>query len=325
MSSARLCLAILVFNACLVCAQERPYTLNVSAALVSLDVGVFDSAGRPIPGLTQDDFLVYEDGQRQQLRNFGSADSPYDLLLLSDCSGSTEREWPLLREATARLLKYRRPQDHTMIAAFGDAVQVTRDWNAKSERELDRRTGVCAGTEFYEALRWAIQKMRGVKNRKAVVVLTDGVDNSMPTRTLTIGSNKVTQFVESEADKTFQKALRTVRDSGIPFYFVAVGTDRNFVPEVPREALESVMADLRQVRSRLEQLAAASGGSVIFPRDPEDVIPMYEKIGRELGTSYSLGYAPPNPNLDGKRHKIDVRLRSGNFQLHQSRDEYTAR
>jgi hypothetical protein len=63
---------------------------------------------------------------------------------------------------------------------------------------------------------------------------------------------------------------------------------------------------------------------VVFPKEPEDVIPMYEKIVHELGTTYSLGYAITNSHRDGKRHKIDVRLRSGNFQLRQSRDRYTA-
>jgi hypothetical protein len=75
----------------------------------------------------------------------------------------------------------------------------------------------------------------------------------------------------------------------------------------------------------MEQLAEASGGGIVFPMQPGDVIPMYEEIGRELGTSYSLGYAPPNTTPGGKRHKIEVRLRPQHLKLKQSRDGYTAK
>ena len=75
---------------------------------------------------------------------------------------------------------------------------------------------------------------------------------------------------------------------------------------------------------RIEQLAKVSGGRVVFPRNPGDVVPMYEQIGKELGTSYSLGYAPEVPLDDGKHHKIEVRLKNRNLKVRQSRDGYSA-
>lgn len=303
---------------------QGQYAIRVDVARVSLDVGVSDSAGRPVTSLTRDDFSIYEDGQRQDLLDFSSADSPNDLVLLFDCSDSTVKEWPLLDQATAQFSKYRKPQDRTLIAAFGQHVQIIRNWNSPRENRLDRLR-VCSGTRFYEALNWAIQRLNGVKNRKGVVMLTDGADALVPRRTVDIGGRKVSQVVDSGADRDFQKALRSVRGSRIPFYFVAVGTDRNPSVEIPPDRADVEMPNLREMRSRLEQLAEGSGGGVVFPVMPEDVIPMYEQIGRELGTSYSLGYAPPNRNPDGKRHRIEVRLKPQNLKLKQSRDEYTAK
>lgn len=303
---------------------QGQFAIHVDVARVSLDVLVSDSADRPVTNLTRDDFLIYEDGQRQDLLDFSSADSPYDLILLFDCSESTTKEWPLLDEATAGFSKYRKPQDRTLIAAFGSRVQMIRNWNSRRENRLDR-VFVCGGTRFYEALNWAIQRFNGVKSRKGVVMLTDGVDNSIPMRMVNIDGRRVSQLVDSGTDRDFQKALRLVRRSAIPFYFVAVGTDRNPSVEIPPELFNIEMPNLREMRSRLEQLAEASGGGVVFPLKPEDLIPMYEKIGRELGTAYSLGYAPPSLNPDGKRHRIEVRLRPKNLKLKQFRNEYTAK
>jgi len=305
--------------------EAQQFTIRVNVPLVSLDVAVSDSAGRSVTNLTQSDFLIYEDGQRQDMRNFASADSRYDLVLLFDCSDSTRDQWPLLEEATAGFSRYRKPQDRTLIAAFGNQVQIIRDWSARRDKKLDR-VRVCGSTHFYEALNWAIQRFNGVKNRRGVVVLTDGADNSIPTRVDEIDGRKVTQFVDSERDREFQKMLRLVRQSRIPFYFVAVGTDRNPSVEIPAHLLNIAMPDLRRMRLRMEQLAEVSGGSVVFPIGAEDVIPMYEQIGRQLGTAYSLGYAPPSPTPDGKRHRIEVRLmKPQNLQLKQSRTEYTAK
>ena len=296
------------------------YNIRIDVPFVSLDVRVADSAGRPVTNLTKDDFLVYEDGQLQNLQTFASADSPYDLILLSDCSDSTLKEWPLLKAATQQLLKHRKPQDRTLIAAFGSQVQVIRNWNSKRENELNR-DWICSGTRFYEALNWAIQKLNGVKGRKGVVMMTDGVDNSIPTRVVKTDGGEARLLVDSKTDKEFQKALRLVSKGGIPFYFVAVGTDRNPDAENPPVAWNT---NPREMRLRLEQLADVSGGGVVFPTKPADVIPMYERIGRELGSSYTLGYSAPNPKADGKRHRIEVRLNRANLTLTQSRTTYTA-
>jgi Ca-activated chloride channel family protein len=303
---------------------QGQFVIRMDMALVSLDVAVSDSDGRPVTNLTRDDFLIFEDGQPQNLHTFESTDSPYDLVLLFDCSESTVREWPLLNEATEGFSKQRKPQDRTLIAAFGSRVQIIRNWNSRRQNKLDR-DWICSGTKFYEALNWAIQRMNGVKGRKGVVMLTDGVDSQIPTRMVAIDGRRAIKFEDSTTDREFQKALRLVGKRGIPFYFVAVGTDLNPSFEIPAETPDFEMANMRQARSRMEQLAEASGGGIVFPIKPEDVIPMYEQIGRELGTSYTLGYVAPNPKPDGKRHRIEVRLKAQNLKLKQSRDTYTAK
>jgi VWFA-related protein len=159
----QLSIVMIVVSALWVAAQDLPYTFQVDSRAVFVDVGVFDSGGRPISDLTTDDFRIYEDGQEQDLRYFAAADSPYDLLLLFDCSESTLEEWPLLTEALTRFDMFRRPQDRTLIASFGTAVEVNRDWKSKRKARLDRTIPICDGTLFYDALKWAITKFGALR------------------------------------------------------------------------------------------------------------------------------------------------------------------
>jgi hypothetical protein len=142
-----------------------------------------------------------------------------------------------------------------------------------------------------------------------VVVLTDGVDSSIPLRKVKVGDRTFNQFVDFQADSAYQKALRSVRESRIPFFFVAVWP--NLDDKLPQDLLENALSDQRQIHSRLEQLAEASGGKVTYAKEGKDVIAMFEQIARKLSATYSLGYVPPYEVSDGKRHKIEVQLRSG--------------
>jgi VWFA-related protein len=294
------------------------FEIKIDVSRVSVDVEVSDSGGRAVTNLTQDDFVVLEDGHPQQLRYFGSADSPYDLVLLFDCSDSTAKEAALFDQAAAAMSKYKKATDRTLIAAFGQKVQVIRDWNANKDKKLERNT-VCVTTRFFDAMSWAIQRLNGQKARKGVVVLTDGADDSTLIRN--------GQIADPSEDRAFQKIVKTVKNSRVPFYFVAVGTDLNPSASIPPNLVDAAKPSLKQLRSRMEQLAEVSGGDVVFPKKLEDVLPIYERIGRKLGTSYSLAYAPPTVIPDGKRHTIEVRLKSqvAALQLKQSRNAYTSK
>jgi hypothetical protein len=142
-------------------------------------------------------------------------------------------------------------------------------------------------------------------------------------RKVKVGERTINQFADFQTDSDYQKSLRLVRESRIPFYFVAVWP--NLDDKFPQDLLESARSDQRQIHSRLDQLAEASGGKVTYAKDGKDVIVMYEQIARKLSATYSLGYSPRNENPDGKRHKIEVKLRSGDYRVQQYRSDYVAR
>ena len=307
--------------------------ISVNVSLVTVSVEVVDSNDRPVTNLTRDDFQIYEDGIRQEVRSFDSIEAPYSILLLFDCSSSTEPDQPFLVQAMRRFLQILRPQDRVEIAQFGSGFKVMRRWFARNETsvtiDLQPLDEVCFGTDFYGAVRKGLEELRPVKGRRGMVILTDGAHQGIPFQNGK-DSFSFNRHVNAVDDSDFQKTLKTAANSAAMLYFVAVNTDLNpdsvgangghasFDPED--------IYNMQQIRSRMEQLAAVSGGRVAFPRAPEDVIGLYERIAQELGSSYSLGYTPKE-SKDPKDtyHKIEVRLADRTLRVRQSRDGYVGR
>ena len=307
--------------------QEDPFVLKIDVALVTLDVVVTDAAGRPVTTLKKDDFTIYEDGVAQEVRHFAPVDSPYSVLLLFDCSTSTQPLWPFLVESMNRFTAKLRPQDSISVAQFGGSFKTLLGWKARGSAALDVRIEPndrsCNNTDFYGAINQALVELRRPIGRKGAVVLTDGVHNGIP---LQKNNPNLNRHADAEDDPGFQRVLRSVKASDVVIYFVAVNTDMNPAGATdPGRYNPEDLYDMLQVRSRMELLAGVSGGRMAYPREPSDVVPLFEQIGRQLGTSYGLGYEPPKSSKDGKYRKIEVRLQDKNLHIQQSRVGYEAR
>lgn len=350
--------------------EDDRYTLSVDVDLVTLDVGVLDSNGRPVLDLTREDFRVYEDGEPREIRNFFPVDAPYSVLALIDCSASTTPNQPFLIEAMRRFVAELRPQDNIALAQFGSRYKRLQKWTRREE--MGPRVGIqpqdasCAGTDFYGGIKSALdQDLDDPKGRKGAVVLTDGLHEQI--KVGSAGPQGLRRIVDAADDGDFRKLLDSVRKSDVVFYFVAVNSDMNpnpnaslnltllgargltdLLPAIPVlpaggavfvdrrggvvvAAASSIAEDygpdtifnMQQIRSRLELLAAASGGRVVFPRASGDVVPLFQEIAHELGTSYGLGYAPidkGDASDDGRQRKIEVRVTNPDYEVRQSRD-----
>ncbi len=295
-------------------------TFRVDVPLVSVDIGVMDASGRPVTNLTQDDFTIYEDGQKQEIRSFSPAAAPYNVILLFDCSGSTRDEWTFLTGAMSHFMQGLKPHDRVAIAEFNTGVRVALDWSARSAMPLSIPIkGSSGGTDVFQALDWAVGKFRGIEGRKSVVLFTDGNGMKSPPKTMIVGRDSKTRPADSADDPQFQVVLRTLRSSSIVFYFVIVDSDLN--PGNDYSALR--IYDMQQTRSRIEQLADATGGRAAFPGSPRDLADWYRKIGEELGTAYSLSYISSNPAESGRYRRIEVQSRRQGLRVQQSREGYS--
>jgi Ca-activated chloride channel homolog len=330
-------LAAAFVSQALLSAQDPDYTLKVDVPFVSIDVTVQDELGKPVRDLSDKAFSVYEDGVEQKVVHFLPVSTPYNILLLFDHSGSTQNKWLLMQRAVAGFIASLRPQDQIAIATFDDQLDVLLPWTSDRQKALLTlpqliRIDRISGTAFYHAVDQTLRReFRKANGRRALVVLSDGRDTSFYSDIV-----KRNRVLDIKDDRPLQNAVKVARTQRIPIYFVAFNTDKNLEPNtvggdeyrnLRRIFPKSDIPDryLSGVRERMEALADISGGRMLYPERLEDIIPLYQQIGAELGTAYTLGYVSSNTAVGRSYRKIEVRARENGLRLTQSRSGYFAK
>jgi Ca-activated chloride channel homolog len=330
-------LTLVLLTASLLPAQEPNYTLRVDVPLVTLDVTIEDAAGSPVRNLSRNAFELYEDGIPQEIRYFAPVSAAYNVLLLFDRSGSMQDKWPLMQRAIAGFIVNLRPQDKIAISTFDYDVQVQQSWTGDREKALLSLPKLLdpeppGGTNFYGAVEETLRRQfRNMSGRRALVVLTDGRDTSFYKDL--VNRNRL---LDPKAERPFQSVLKAARTLHIPIYVVAFNTDKNLQPNISGgdeyRNLRIIFPNsdvparyLAAVRFRMEQLADISGGCILYPDKLDEIVPLYQQIGQELGTSYTLGYLSSNTRMDGSMRRIEVRTPDTRYRVVQSRNTYYAK
>ncbi len=277
---------------------ESVETLRIDTDLVNLNVSVFGrDRSQPATVLQQKDFAILENGVPQDISFFASSETPFDLVLLLDLSGSTADKIGLIRKSAKRFVDAARPADRVAIVTFTADVQVvsalTSDHKTlrKSIEDIEKPTG---GTSFWDALRFVLEHVlgqsRAQKRRSAIVVMTDGVDNALPD-------------VFGEGSRTtFDELMQVVRNADTILLPIYLDTEKEAnLNSTPRSAY--VMA-----RQQLALLAGESGSPVYQARKVKDLEGVYEQVIRDLSTVYSIGYRPLNRVADGSWRTVTVQL-----------------
>lgn len=155
--------------------------LRFDTNLVTVPVTVSDCNGRFVPGLTKDDFQIFEDGKPQQIEYFAATEQPFTVALLLDVSLSASLKIDEIQGAAYFFVQQLRPADRVLVVSFDQEVQFLNE-QPTSDRETLRqaiiKTKFGGGTSIYEAMRLTFERMRKIKGRKAIVVFTDGVDTT---------------------------------------------------------------------------------------------------------------------------------------------------
>src|SRR5689334_3459721 len=159
--------------------------IKTETDLVNLNVSVFNNKSKTFVGsLNKEDFKVLEDGKEQTVSYFASTDVPFDLVLLIDLSGSTSEKRDLIKKSTLRFIEAARPGDRLAIVTFSDTPTVisplTLD-RAQLTASVAQMEGT-GGSNVWDAVKFALDKVVGPKTlerRRAVVLMSDGVDNSL--------------------------------------------------------------------------------------------------------------------------------------------------
>ena len=299
---------------CLAQSTEPSETIRVDSDLVDLKVSVVRlNPSIPIPSLQQKDFVVLEDGKPQDIVFFAGEDTPFDLVLLLDLSGSTSDKIKLIRDSTKRFIESTRPSDRIAVYTFSDITQIVASLTAdrtflkKALKEIEKPVG---GTNFWDSLFYVITSgfpQQKDFRRRAVVVMTDGVDNALPD-------------VFGEGSRTtFEELLDKVASSDTIVFPIYLDTERQSTKRnrIPESAYATA-------RNQLTQLAETCGTKLYRANKLSDLDLVYEQVIQDLAMVYSLGYKPKNQLRDGKWRSVVVQLVEHPDLLARSRRGYFA-
>lgn len=269
-------------------------TFRAGVELVQFGVTVTDRKGDMVPDLTVEDFELYEDGQRQEIRYFSrglEADHdtiPLHVGVLFDASGSMERDGSFAKTAAIKFLNALEYAADMTVVDFDTEVRVARYSQRDFPRLVERiRTQAVAGyTALYDAMGVYLDGAFAQDGRKVMLLYTDGVD--------------------TRSRMPFNETLDLLKASDVTVY--AIGFQKN------------LPADLRMLhRMRLEQLVAATGGKCFFPDSVDHLDGIYEQILHELDGRYFLGYVSTNLRREGRWRDVEIRIREGAVKRHEVR------
>lgn len=300
--------------------SEEPYTLQVDVDLVNLAVAVASPSGNYLTDLKKENFRIYEDKVEQQITHFPPVDAPFAVALVLDTSGSTEGRLARMQDEAIHFVQQIHPDDEVMVVSFDDEVHLETDFtsNRRAVERAIKRTRTGQSTQLYEAVYLALEeKLKKKRERKAMVLFTDGVDTSSPT-----ASAKETIETAKETDALifpiFFDTSRDMRRLSRGPYPGGSGNPRFPVPgRVPVDTRSPRQRDddERQLemeshrgRGYLHDLAEATGGTLYAADDLDSLGGAFSKIATELRSLYNLGYISTNQKKDGKFRKLAVKV-----------------
>jgi len=292
-------------------AVDEDDVVRVDTSLVNLNVSVFNNKLKSFVGmLEKTDFKVLENGHEQSIEYFATTDVPFDLVLLIDMSGSTSDKRSLIRKSTQRFIAAARPNDRVAIVTFAYTPEVVCPLTADRARLTESAGKIqgSGGTLFWDALKFTLDSVLGPKapgRRRAVVVMTDGVDNALG------GGNGGSEI-------SFADLLEAVRRSDeliVPIYLDTEGA--NSYSDFTKRMYENA-------RKTLALLAQESGGLYYKARKIEDLNGVYDQVINDLGKVYSLGYKPSNEKRDGSWRRVEIQVPSRPDVTARSRPGYFA-
>lgn len=279
-------------------AQDADAIFRADTRIVVCHTTVVDKTGHLVTTLPQSAFTVYENKIKQEIRKFRREDLPVSLGLVIDNSGSMRNKLNKVKAAAVALVKDSNRDDEVFVVNFNDTAYLDnpkdKDFtNVISELETAlARIDARGGTAMRDAIEMSIQHLKkGHRDKKVLVVITDGNDNS--------------------SILSLERIMRDAHQSDVLIYGVGLLTE-----EEHREAARA--------RRALNDLAEATGGKTFFPKDVEEVDSIAHLVAHDIRSQYTIEYSPSNSAMDGTFRAIRIAVRAPGNPTVRTRSGYYA-
>jgi Ca-activated chloride channel family protein len=273
--------ALLVLVGAAVTLTAQQPTFRSGTQTVPLYVTVTDAAGRLVPNLAKEDFTILDNNQPQDITLFDNTARPITAVVMLDTSGSMTMNLDLMKAAAEQFVIRLLPDDKAKVGAFNNKIEFgdtdftnDRDDLIRALRELDFGNL----TRLWDAVDASIEELKPIEGRRVALVFTDGDDTGSA----------------SSLGKVVDKA----RADEVMVY--AIGLESVYMSSPGRMTRTRPAGGLRRI-------ADETGGGYFELKKTEELGPAFTRVAQELHSQYLIGFTPKN--LDGKLHKLEVRLK----------------
>lgn len=273
--------------------QDPEQIITVDSSTVLMNATILDKAGKPVGGLRQGQFKVFEDGVEQAISFFSAEETPFAAVILIDTSGSMEERVSMARAAAINFLDGLRANDNAAIYRFDSKVSLVQEFSG-SRDIVDKIFEIKADgmTALNDSIFTASSELaKRPEKRRAIVVLSDGEDTI--------------------SGRSAEKALKAAMDADASIYTVDMS------------AIDGAANRRMQNQAVLKNFAEKTGGRFISTPGGVALRQAFKTIVEELGIQYTLGYDPKNLRKDGKWPAIELTVARPNLTI-RTRKGYNA-
>lgn len=264
--------------------------------IVTVDVSVLDNKGHFIPGIPAGNFRVLEDNVPQKISGLNMGEAPLTVSLVVEFSNLFQQYWSYTWYQTLQsafgFISTLKPDDYLAIVAYDIKPEILSDFSTDRSKaqEAMQRLNIPAFSEsnLFDAVTDTADRMSGIEGRKAIVLLSSGIDTF----------SKI----------TYDQCRKSLQQSGVPIY--AIG-----LMQTIRELYDSYgmmgaiqRMDFLQADNEMRTFARETGGQAFFPRFEGEMPAIFQAIQQALRNQYVLTYQPSNTKHDGTFRKIKVEL-----------------
>ena len=254
--------------------RKRPPTFKVGVETVFIKVAVTDPMNRYVTGLEQDHFRIYEDKIEQEISTSARA-GPVSVGLIFDISASMKDNNNIrkAKNAITRFLQSENPEDECFLITFNDRTNLAQPFTEDSGtiQNIVAQQKPGGSTALYDAVYMGLdQVQRGRNEKKALIVITDGEDNSSR-----YSPGEVREFA---------------KESDVQIYGIGE------------------QGKLGYGHSEIRNIVSLTGGRAFFPTSFNELDYYIDLVHAELRNQYLIGYSPTNKAHDGRWRRITVKL-----------------
>jgi Ca-activated chloride channel family protein len=302
--------------------------IKVDTSIVRLNVGVVDRTGKPITSLNKENFTIYEDGVKQPISRFEATVAPFSVVMILDMSGSTLGFRQTIQQSAIRFIDALAPDDRIAVIEFYDKINLRNDFT--TDRQIVANSIRVANgrgkTQLYKSLEFALEKLsKEGKRRKAIIVLTDGVDTALRDKDRDFLSNvkesEMATAIKPETNEILNQILNNADRQGVTIYPLALPTGD---PSKLAEPTPIQTAMYQAARERLKILANRTGGTLNAINRLEEMGKFYASVAADIRSLYTVEYSPANDKRDGKWRAIKIEVTNPDL-IARTREGYFAK